>query len=464
MLDYQVKIGLVPLRRDVNPRPGIFNWEKAEERCHNAVSYIESHFSDKHISFTDLKGINPVDVLYNEKDVPAVVERFRQEKVDAVFLINGNFGNEEVAGMVAGELGKPVLLWGPQDESFLPDGTRYTDTQCGLFGISRQLQRLHIPFSYLENCRIEDPSFSEGFLDFAAVVCMVKNFRGLRVGQVGMRPKPFCSVIFNEGELMERFGIRVIPINLAVIKEKYEKILDKRKEELLQGARKLSSMYEVDELTKPVLEKVYAFVLLYEELFSEYQLAAISAECWTAMQLLVGAMPCTAYGILADRGYIIGCESDMHATITQVLLSCASFGEKKPFLGEFTTRHPEDRNVELLWHCGPFAYSLKKEGTPCKCVNMREWFEVRDGHYTVARLDQDNGRYQILAGECDSASGPYTFGTYLWARFRNLSRWERKLIEGPYIHHMSEVEGSYTQRIREFCKYIPELSFDTVED
>ena len=29
MLNYHVKIGLAPMRRDVTPRPGIFNWEKA---------------------------------------------------------------------------------------------------------------------------------------------------------------------------------------------------------------------------------------------------------------------------------------------------------------------------------------------------------------------------------------------------------------------------------------------------
>ena len=94
MLNYSVKIGLVPIRRDVTPRPGIFNWEKAEERCAKAVAYIEEHFTDEHISFADIDGINDVNVLYNEKDVDAVVERFQKEKVDAVFLINGNFGNE----------------------------------------------------------------------------------------------------------------------------------------------------------------------------------------------------------------------------------------------------------------------------------------------------------------------------------------------------------------------------------
>lgn len=463
MLDYRVKIGLVPIRRDVTPRPGIFNWEKAEERCARAVAYIEEHFTNDHVSFVDLKGINEVDVLYSDRDVDKVIDRFRQEKVDAVFLINGNFGNEEVAGAVAKALGKPVLLWGPQDDSFLPDGTRYTDSQCGLFGMSRQLQRMNVPFTYIENCFIEDPIFTQGFDQFVRVACAVKNFRGLRVAQVGMRPKPFCSVIFNEGQLMENFDIHVIPVNLAVIQDKYNRILNEQKDELAAGAQKLRELYEVDSLSEPNLEKVYAFVLLYQEIFAEYNVAAVSAECWTAMQLMVGAMPCTAYGILADMGYIIGCESDMHATITQVLLSCLSLGEKKPFLGEFTTRHPTDRNVELLWHCGPFAYSLKRKGETAKCVNMREWFQVEEGHYTVARIDQEHGKYSILAGECDSAEGPYTFGTYLWGKFDNLAKWERKLIEGPYIHHMSEIEGSYTGAIQEFCKYVPGLTFDTVE-
>ena len=463
MLNYQVKIGLVPIRRDVTPRPGIFNWEKAEERCAKAVKYIRENFTDEHVSFVDLEGINEVNVLYHDRDVDAVVDRFQKEKVDAVFLINGNFGNEEVAAAVAKAIGKPVLLWGPQDDVFEADGTRYTDSQCGLFGMSRQLQRMNVPFTYIENCRIEDAIFAEDFHKFVGVACAVKNFKGMRIAQVGLRPKPFCSVIYNESELMENFDIHVIPVNLAVVQDKYIRILETRKEELAAGVQKLREMYEIDDLSEPVLDKVYAFVLLYQEIFAEYNVAAVSAECWTAMQLMLGAMPCAAYPLLADMGYIIGCESDMHATMTQVLLSCLTLGEKKPFLGEFTTRHPTDRNIELMWHCGPFAYSLKKKDTTAKMVNMRQWLQVEDGHYTVARIDQDHGNYSIAVCECDSAEGPYTFGSYLWGKFENLSRVERNLVEGPYIHHMSEVEGSLTDSIREFCKYIPGLKFDCVE-
>lgn len=463
MIQYQVKIGLVPLRRDVTARPGAFNWERAEERCANAVNYIKNNFSSDAISFVDLEGINDVGVLYSETDVDKIVNRFKDEKVDAVFLINGNFGNEEAAGMVAKALGKPVLLWGPQDDVFEPDGTRYTDSQCGLFGTSRMLQRMNIPFSYIENCRIEDPIFAEGLLKFAGVACAVKNFTGMRIAQVGCRPKPFCSVISNESELMEKFDVRIIPINLAVALDKYNRILATKQDELAKGAAMLREMYQLDEASDAAAEKIYAFVILYQEIFAEYKVSAISAECWSAMRLLVGALPCAAYAILADMGYIISCESDVHAAMTQVVLKSLTLGKKLPFLGEFTTRHPSDRNVELLWHCGPFAYSLHKQGEPCKVVNMQEWFQVKEGHYTVARIDQDHGNYSIAVCTCDSAEGPYTNGTYLWARFNDLSKVERNLIEGPYIHHVSEIEGDLTEHIREFCKYIPGLKYDNID-
>ena len=462
MLNYNVKIGLVPLRRDCTPRPGQFNWEIAEERGRKMVSYIEENYSTDSISFVDLKGVIDVEVLWSCSDVDKVAEHFRKENVDAVFIIAANFGNEQAAGELTKKLGKPVLLWGPQDDTPEPDGLRYTDSQCGLFGISRQLQRMNVPFTYIENCPVDDKTLADGIKRFASVACAVRNFKGMRLGQVGLRPEPFCSVICNEGQLMEDFDIHLIPINLAVIRDKYNEILKTRSDELKAGAERLRAMYEMDADSEETAEKQYAFVLLYKDLFEEYRLDAVSAECWTAMQRLVGAMPCTAYGILADEGYIISCESDVHAAITQVLLKSFALGKQTPFLGEFTIRHPEDRSVELLWHCGPFAHSLHKAGKPCKCVNMREYFEVKSGHYTVARIDQEHGKYSIIAGECDSAEGPYTTGTYLWARFDDLDKWERKLIEGPYIHHVSEIEGGYTKEIKEFCKYVSDIRFDTV--
>ena len=464
MMDYNLRIGLVPVRRDVTPRPGIFNWEKAEARGRLFTKKIEEAYSDDRISFSRIDGINKEDLLYSENDVPKAVEMLKAEKVDAVFIINCNFGNEEAVGQLCKAMGVPVLLWGPLDDEFAPDGMRYTDSQCGCFGISRQLQRRGIPFSYIVSCAFEDPEFEEGFRRFCSAVCMVKNFRGMRIASVGCRPKPFCSVMFNESELMEKFDIQVIPVNLAVAIDKYSRILKERDAELEEGAKIFAKRYEIDSDSAPLLKKQYAFVLLYREILREYNVDAISAECWTAMQLGVGAMPCSAYSILADEGVIIGCEGDLMGTITMALLSAASLGRHVPFFGEFTVRHPEDRNKQLLWHCGPFAYSLKKPGAEAKMVNMRQWFPVKDGTYTIARLDQEKGAYRLLDGVFESTDGPHTFGTYLWAKFKDRAAWERKLIDGPYIHHFAEIEGDWRGAFEEFSRYVPELSLDRVEE
>lgn len=222
MLDYKVKIGLVPMRRNTTNRPAktFLTWVSAEERGHRFVDYIEKNFKSENVTFTDSKGLGCSDLIFDDKSAAELVERFKAEEVDAVVIINCNFGNEEAAADIAKALGKPVLLWAPLDDEYYLDGMRPTDSQCGLFGVSRQFQRYHIPFSHLPCCRVESDEFKAGFDSFVRVACMVKNFKGMRIGQVGTRPAPFFSVIWNEGELMEKFGIKIIPINFAIIEQR----------------------------------------------------------------------------------------------------------------------------------------------------------------------------------------------------------------------------------------------------
>ena len=96
------------------------------------------------------------------------------------------------------------------------------------------------------------------------------------------------------------------------------------------------------------------------------------------------------------------------------LLKCATLGEGKPLFGEFTVRHPENKNAELLWHCGPFPLSQKAPDSEARLVNQREWFRGRDGKYTVARIDREEcGKYVLLPLTCTTTDGPQTHGTYI---------------------------------------------------
>ncbi len=466
MLDYKVKIGLVAMRRNATDRPrGTFlTWYSAEQRGKRFTEYIEKNFTSENVEFVDNKGIGTADLVFDDKSANEVIERFKSEKVDAVMIINCNFGNEEAAADIAKAMGVPVLLWAPLDDEYYVDGMRPTDSQCGLFGVSRQFQRYHIPFSHLPCCRVESDEFKEGFDSFVRVACMVKNFRGLRIGQIGSRPLPFFSVICNEGELMEKFGVRVVALNFAMIEQRMKEADEKYADEIKEYENYFLKGFTLDDLTPNYLHNMAKLAAVYKHLFEEFNLDVISAECWTATPVMFdGLAPCAVYGLLNDMGYMVSCESDMHCALTMVLLKCATLGKGKPLFGEFTVRHPENKNAELLWHCGPFPLSEKaEEGTDsnARLVNQREWFRAKDGTYTVARMDQESGDYMILPLVCNTTEGPQTHGTYLWGEFEDLQAVEDRLLDGPYIHHFVEMKGDYRKEINEFCKYFPNLKVD----
>ena len=466
MLDYNVKIGLVAMRRNTTDRPrGTFlTWYSAEQRGKKFVNYIEENFKTENVSFVDNKGIGIEDLVFDDKSAEEVIERFKAEKVDAVMIINCNFGNEEAAADIVKALGKPALLWAPLDDEYYVDGMRPTDSQCGLFGVSRQMQRYHLPFSHLPCCRVESDEFKEGFESIVRVACMVKNFTGLRIGQVGSRPYPFFSVIWNEGELMEKFGVKITALNFANIQARMATAAEQYPDEIKEIEEYILKNYTLDDLTPKYVNGMATMVVMYKKLFEEYNLDVISAECWTATPVMFdGLAPCTVYGILNDLGYMVSCESDMHCAMTMVLLKSATLGKGKPLFGEFTVRHPENKNAELLWHCGPFPLSQKAESgidSTARLVNQRSWFRAKDGTYTVARMDQESGNYMILPLVCHTTPGPQTHGTYIWGEFEDLQKVEDRLIDGPYIHHFVEIEGDYRKEINEFCKYFPNLKVD----
>lgn len=465
MLNYQLKIGLVPERRYLPgpKRTGIFSEAVAGANKEKAVKFIKEQFSDEKVVFLDLEWLNEEGMLVQTHEADRVAEYFQKENVDAIFIINCNFGNEEAAGKIAQRMKVPTLLWGPRDRVIEPNGTRYTDTQCGLFSISKQLKRYNVPFTYIPNCDLESETFRQGMNRFLSVATMVKNFYKLRILQVGTRVKPFKCVMANELELTEKFGIDVVPVNMIDAKLKFDEVCETKKEQIEQHIAYIHEHYDVRDQDDETVFKMAAFVEMYKALLEENGCDVIATECWTVMNKAIGAMPCLAMSLLADMGVIVICETDIHGAITSALLSCAARGKKPTFFGEFTVRHPENDQAELLWHCGVFATSLKKSPEKQKLAVFKPNFCAKDGHYTIARFQAEQGKYYLLGGEFDTTSGPDTFGTWVWAEFHDLEKLERKLVEGPYIHHMSEVEGSYAAELKEFAKYVPGLVFDALD-
>ena len=466
MLNYNLKIGVLPIRRLIKEPPkriGMFQSDYAVDNKNATLKYLREHYSDSDTEFVDIEWLNEEGLLRLPEDCERVSEYFKKEKIDALFIVNCNFGEERVAGEVAKSLGLPTLLWGPRDRVF--NGIqRYTDTQCGLFAISKILKRNGVKFSYIENCDIEDDAFDKGFRKFLGVSCMVKNFKNIKIAQIGARLKPFKSIMYNELELCEKFGVDVISVNLVEAMNDLRNIYENERDEIIAELPLVKEKFDCSSVDEETLIKLVAVARYFEWLSKTYDTSIIGTDCWSGFAGGFGVPPCLAMSLVAEKGIYVTCEGDVFMSITNVLLLSATRGKCKPIQGEFTCRHPENDNAELLWHCGPFPSSCRADGEKPILFNMKPTFRARDGKYTIARFQSEKGKYYLLGGEFTTCEGPETFGTYLWAEFKDLPRVERKLIEGPYIHHMTEVYGSYEEYLKEFTKYFDELEYDDIND
>ena len=389
MKETPVRIGFAPTRRDCFTHP-----EAGEMR-----EKILRKISGLGVEIVDVAGINDEGFLMGNDDVEKARRIFRESEIDGLFLPHCNFGSEGIVARLAAALQKPVLLWGPRDGMPLPGEDRTRDTQCGLFATGKALRRRNLPFTYLVNTDVDDPVFENGFRSFAAVCAVVKAFRNLRILQVDVRPDPFWTVMYNEGELLERFGIQVCPITLQDLKDRMEEMTGQQ--ELLRAeADKLRASVSCGDVGEEGLEKLAELKTALRSLCKSNGCGAVAIHCWGPLQKAVGAAACTVNGLLTEEGIPVACETDVHGAISSVLIQAASREASSTFFADLTIRHPQNDNAELLWHCGNFPPSLTRPGTKCAIKCIRPGFgtfpsqtgcEIRGGDITVCRFDGDHG-------------------------------------------------------------------------
>ncbi len=425
-------------------------------RTQEAKQRILHWLKQEGVSFVDLEGVTDEGTLHSMKQKNTVVEYLKSNNVDALFVPHCNFGSEEIVASVARDMKKPVLIWGEKDDIKRTDFSNVTDRQCGLFATSKILRRYNVSFTYIVNSKIDSPVFTGGFSDFLAAVNVVKSLRNLRIGQIGTRPAPFLTVMNNEGELAEKFGIEIVPTTLGMLVENAKMIegTDRHHEQI----RKFKEKIHVWEPDEEATARMAAFKLAIQDWADDNSCNALVIQCWSTIQQIYQLSPCFINSELAGEGLPVGCESDVHGVITSVMLEAAMGNELPSFFADLTTRHPENENAELLWHCGPYPHKLIADGVESRVRSggQANW-RIRGGELTLARFDGDHGEYSLFMGNAKAVDGPESFGTYLWAEVDDWPRWEKELIYGPYIHHIVGIHGNVVSILEEASRYIPEL-------
>lgn len=454
-----IKIGFAPTRRSIFSAPDAIKYRKL----------TKEKLSELQVDYVDIDDINEEGLLYDDGDMKKIAEKFKKEKIDGLFFPHCNFGTEYEVARLAKELNVPVLLWGPRDERPDENGVRLRDSQCGVIATGKVLRRFQIPFTYMTNCRLNDLQFEKGIRDFQAVCNVVKTFRNMRILQISTRPFDFWSTMCNEGELLEKFNIQLSPVPMPE--------LTKAVKEAKEEGTKVSETIDYIKanmkvaITDQQLVNVAALKVAIRNLADKYGCQAGAIQCWNCLQDELGIMPCAANSLLNEEGFPVVCETDIHGAVTALLVEAAGNDETRSFFADWTVRHPDIENGELLQHCGPWPLSVAKEkptiGYPLAFDHPGAVeAEAKHGDITIARFDGDNGEYSLLLGNAKGVEGPYTKGTYLWIEVDNINRLESKIVEGPYIHHCVGIHKDVVPVLYEACKYIgvtPDL-YDPIEE
>lgn len=459
-MEAKIKIGFAPTRRAIFSAPAAVKYAKL----------TKDRMDELGIDYVGIDDVNPEGLLYDDAGREKIAAKFKTAHIDGLFLAHENFGTEYECARLAKELNVPVLLWGPRDEAPDEAGGRERDTQCGLFATGKVLRRFGVPFTYLTNCRLGDPEFERGMRLFVAVCNVVKRFRQLRILQIGPRPFDFWSTMCNEGELLEKFGIQLAPVPLPELYAQMHRI-EKEEPEKIRAVTDYCRTNMNCRIDDAGLTKIASLKCAMRSLAEKYGAGAVAIQCWNALQDEIGIMPCVANSLLNEEGLPVVCETDIHGAITQVLAEAADMNRHRGMFADWTIRHPENENGELLQHCGPWPLSVSNE-KPTICVpvafpnNGAVSAEAKHGKLSIVRFDGDGGKYSLLMGHAKGIDGPYTRGTYLWIEVNNWKRLEAKIVEGPYIHHCVAIHADVIPVLYEACKYLhitPDL-YDPIEE
>ena len=414
------------------------------------------------IRYVDLDGVLEDGMIRDQSHARVAAAHFKKAGVDGLFMPHCNFGTEGAVGAIGRDVGVPVLLWGPRDEAPLADGRRLRDSLCGLMASSKVLNKLGVTYSYIENCRFEEPALERGVRAFIRAAHAANALRkGCKVGQIGQRIDFFWTTIINESELLERFGVEILPIDMVLfIRDVRQRVAAAAKGYAAEVAE-LRKGWEIDGLDDATLANILAIRDQSFALAADHGFDAVTIQDFDSLIEEFGAYCLLANSFISDK-LPLAMESDIHGAISSLLLHRAS-GGAAPFLADVTVRHPTDDNGVLIWHCGA-PLSLAKPG--CQLKLGRHWilpspvsgmthFPLRDGNMTVMRFDGDRGVYKVAFGQGVSMDGPYTQNNYVWMKVDNWPHWERTLIQGPWIHHTATAYDHCGDVIEEALRYVP---------
>ncbi|MBN1411025.1 MAG: hypothetical protein JW969_09275 [Spirochaetales bacterium] len=343
----------------------------------------------KHVELVKGDGI-----AFDNKGVKKTAELFRKENVDLVIVLIGAFTGDAASVMIAEKTGAPVIIWALREPPF--DGKRLMSNALVAATMNTAaLKRLdydsHFIYGGLEEDRVIQQMSALMRLYHAK-----KKLNNTFIGMFGYRPTAFYSSTFDETLIRKKFGISLEEFDLSMI---FKKAGEQQNSKIAADVKELESSMTVRDLPDGYLENHSRVYFALKELIDEQGFDAVSLKCWPEMGQ-EKLTPCAVLSRFADDRFVIGCESDLDATITMLMQKYLA--DDYTFMCDLININ-EKENTVLFWHCGQAARQLHRDKTEALATNHSLAGEgvviegtLKEGPVTIARLSRIGDTYKLF--------------------------------------------------------------------
>ncbi len=149
---------------------------------------------------------------------------------------------------------------------------------------------------------------------------LADSLQGARLGIIG-GPSPWLVFSRMPNEAVSQLGIEPVDIPLSAVIDYYYEVPREEAESL---AEKLAPS-ATSQVRGEGLVRAVTIYLALKRIVSEYNLDAFTIRCFDLIPVL-DASPCLALALLNSEGVVAGCEGDVPAAVTMMILSRASGG------------------------------------------------------------------------------------------------------------------------------------------
>jgi len=377
--------------------------------------------------------IKVFDLVVDVKSAEEIVRKLKNE-ISGCIIVVATGGTQQITRTLS-TINKPTLIWAHPSQNSLPSSLE-------AYSKLKDSYPVKIFYSPLNSTAL--PTINS----FIRVCKAIEKLKNSKIGCVGESPTwPLTPTV---ERTIKNLGPSIVKINVSELVDKMEKVdIDKAK----KFCDALKEKFGEIEVSDDDVFKGCKCYFAMRELISKYKLSAITIRCFDLLSYNFTA--CIGMSLCNDEGIIAGCEADLQATLTMMIVS---FIADQPCWMANPSRIDEKRNTITLSHCTIATKMIKNFSKATllphmesgKGVAVRGPLENRE--VTLVRLGGNLNKMLIARGKIIRSDMREKDLCRTQAEVK-LSGKVRDWLDNTLGNHQILMYGNWESELIDFCKF-----------